>query len=63
MEIHPQFISREGTDEYVLLPVEEFRAMEEALEDYRDLQNLRTAKSEERLASTVSLDDILEDLE
>lgn len=63
MEIHPQFISREGTDQFVVLPVEEFHAMAEALEDYQDLRDLRAAKLQEGDASTVSLDDALADLE
>jgi len=62
MNIHPQFIRREGTDEYVVLPIEEFRALEEIIHDYQDLQDLREAKSQEADAAAVPLADVMRDL-
>jgi hypothetical protein len=62
MNIHPQFIRREGADEYVVLPIEEFRALEEIVHDYQDLQDLRAAKSQEADAASVPLADVMQDL-
>ena len=31
MNLHPQFIGKEGLDEYVVLPIEEFRAVRRVL--------------------------------
>lgn len=59
MELHPQFITKDGRDEYVVLPADEFHTLEALLEDYEDLRELREAKAEEHAATTVSLDTLL----
>ncbi len=58
MNLHPQFIGQEGSEEYAVLPIEEFRALTEALEDYADLQDLRRAKEAEGPAPTTTLADV-----
>jgi hypothetical protein len=55
MNLHPQFIGQPGSKEYAVLPIEEFRAVAEALENYQDLQDLRRAKEAEGGASTTPL--------
>ncbi len=62
MNLHPQFIGKEGSEEYVVLPIEEFRAVAEALEDYQDLQDLRRAKDAEAPAASTSLADVVTQL-
>jgi len=62
MNLHPQFIGQEGSEEYVVLPFEEFRAIAEALEDYQDLQDLRSAKEAEGPAASTSLADVINQL-
>ncbi|MCK7575073.1 MAG: type II toxin-antitoxin system Phd/YefM family antitoxin [Chromatiales bacterium] len=47
MNLHPQYIEKNGRDEYVILPIEEFQAVTRTLEDYQDLQDLRSAKEAE----------------
>lgn len=59
MNLHPQFIGQAGSEEYAVLPMEEFRALTEVLEDYADLQDLRHAKEAEGQASTTSLADVV----
>jgi mRNA interferase RelE/StbE len=62
MNLHPQFIGKEGLEEYVVLPIEEFRAVAAALEDYQDLQDLRKAKEAEGAAASTSLADVITQL-
>lgn len=62
MNLHPQFIGQNGAEEYVVLPIDEFRAVAEALEDYQDLQDLRGAKEAEATATTTSLADTMKQL-
>ena len=63
VELHPQFITKEGRDEYVVLPADEFLTLEAMLEDYQDIRDLREAKIEEGSADTVSLDAVLLELD
>lgn len=62
MELHPQFITRDGRHEYVVLPADEFLILEALLEDYQDLRDLRAAKIEEGSAETLSLEAALSKL-
>ncbi len=62
MNLHPQFIGQAGAEEYAVLPIEEFLAVAEALEDYHDLQDLRRAKEVEGGASTTPLSVVIAQL-
>ncbi len=62
MSIQPQVIERDGKKEFVVLPYEEFVAIQEQLDDYRDLMDLREAKRESVQESTVPLDSIRDQL-
>lgn len=56
--LHPQIISRENKKEFVVLPYEEWLALQEALEDAEDLSDLNAAIAEEGDTPTKSLDEI-----
>ena len=62
MRIHPQIIEKEGKREFVVLPYEEFLAIQERLEDYEDLKDLREAKAVEGDAPTKPLSDLRAEL-
>jgi hypothetical protein len=47
LELHPSFIEREGKREYVVLPYEEFKRLQEFIEDAQDLFAIRQAKAED----------------
>jgi hypothetical protein len=61
IEIHPEILERNGEKQFVILPYEEFVAIQEALADADDLAALRSAKIEEREAPSVPLADVLEE--
>jgi len=46
MDLKPQVIKKDGKEEYVVLPYDEFLKIEQILEDYEDLIDLRKAKAE-----------------
>ena len=56
IELHPEILKKNGKNEFVVLPYEEFQALQELLADAEDVLELRRAKAEEADAPTVSLD-------
>lgn len=42
--MHPQILEKEGKKEFVVLPYEEFLQIQEELENYEDLKELRREK-------------------
>ncbi len=58
MTLHPQIIEKEGKKEFVVLPYEEFVQLQEEIEDYEDLKDLRCAKDTEGSVPTVSLAEV-----
>ena len=55
MTLHPQIIEKQGKKEFVVLPYEEFIHLQEQLEDYEDLRELRRAKDLEENAPTTPI--------
>ena len=47
VELHPEFLTKNGKREFVVLPYEDFLALQAWLEDLEDLADLRMAKQEE----------------
>jgi hypothetical protein len=62
MELHPQIIKKEGKKEFVVLPYEEFMVLEEAMNDYEDLKDLREEKEKSKNQPGVLLDKVVGDL-
>ncbi len=63
MTIHPQIIKKEGKNEFVVLPYDEFIKIQDALEDYEDLKLLREEKEKSKDQSTVPLDKVIMDMD
>jgi len=61
IELHPEMVVKDQK-QFVLLPYEEFAAIQEALADAEDLAALRATKKEEPNAATVPLDQVIDDL-
>jgi hypothetical protein len=59
MSINPQIIEKNGIKEFAVLTYQEFLEIQQILEDFKDLQDLREAKAEEFNAPTRSLSQVL----
>ena len=53
--IHPNILEKDGKKEFVILPYEEFEKLQEELENFEDLKELRAAKAKEQDAPALSL--------
>lgn len=58
IQLHPEFLTKDGRREFAVLPYEEFVALQELLADAADLLDLRAAKAEEAAVETVPLDEV-----
>lgn len=56
VDIHPNILERNGQKAFVVLPYEEFLMIEEELQQFEDLKQLREAKTTEADSPTMSLD-------
>lgn len=54
--LHPNILEQNGKKQFVVIPYEEFLQIQEELNDYEDLKELRQAKEAERDAPTISLE-------
>ena len=62
MRLNPQIIEKGGKKEFVVLPYEEYQAIEELIEDYMDLIDLREAKAEGQGQPSIPLDEVIKEL-
>ena len=58
IELHPEILKKNGKSEFVILPFEEYEALQELLADYQDLLDLRTAKSNESSKPSVPIAEV-----
>lgn len=59
IELHPEFLQKNGKNEFVVLPYEEFVALQELLEDAEDLLLLEQAKREDHDKPGVSIEELM----
>jgi hypothetical protein len=55
LPLHPEILSKNGEPQFAVIPYEEFRAIEEFLEDKEDAIAFREAKAEHKESKTRSL--------
>jgi hypothetical protein len=60
--IHPNILEHDGRKAFAVLSYEEFLMVEEELQQFEDLKQLREAKAEEADAPTMSLDAVRKEL-
>ncbi len=63
IQLHPEFLTKDGKKEFAVLPYEEFVALQEILAAAADLIDLREAKAEEASAATIPLSEVKERLD
>ena len=59
IEFHPEFLKKDGKNEFVVLPYDEFVTIQELLENAEDLLLLEQAKREDRGKPGVSLEEMM----
>jgi hypothetical protein len=62
IKLHPEVLKKNGVNEFVILPYDEFVALEKFLEDAQDLADLREAVRTERDTPSISLEQLKADL-
>ncbi len=62
MVIHPQILEKEGKKKFVVLPYEEFLQIQEELENFEDLKELRREKELSGDLPTTPLDKVVKDI-
>jgi len=55
LTLHPNILERDGKKAFAVLPYEEFQNLQQELDEYEDLKDLRAAKAEEATAPVDSL--------
>ncbi|BAU63226.1 hypothetical protein STA3757_05860 [Stanieria sp. NIES-3757] len=58
IELHTQFITKNGKKEFAVLPYDEFLKLQEMLEDLENLRDLRLAEEEDRDSPDYSLEEV-----
>jgi hypothetical protein len=58
IELHPEFLTKNGEKQFAVLPYQEYVALQEWLEDAEDLLDLRAAKKEDANTMTIGLSDL-----
>lgn len=58
IELHPKILRKNGKNEFVVLPYDEFEAIKELLEDAEDLMELRRARARDKGGPGLSVRDV-----
>ena len=63
LELHPEFLVKNGKKQFAVLPYEEFLALQERLADAEDLLDLRKAKRTDGKKRSVPLSEVKRELD
>lgn len=58
IELHPEFLTKNGEKQFAVLSYQEFLALQQWLEDAEDLLELRAAQKEEANLPTINLSEL-----
>ena len=58
LKLHPEYLVKDGKKQFVVLPYEEFEALQEVLADAQDLIDLRKAKEVEGDEPAATLEEV-----
>lgn len=59
LELHPEFLKKNGRNEFVVLPYDEFVRLQEVLENAEDLLDLEKAREENAGHPGVPLEEVM----
>ena len=62
VDLHPEFLTKNGEREYAVLPYPEFVALKEWLEDVEDILDLREARESDDDSSSLTLEEVKQEL-
>ena len=62
LTLHPNVLEQDGKKQFVILPYSEFIEIQELLQDFYDLKDLREAREQEKDAPTLSLEEAKKEL-
>lgn len=62
LTLHPSILERDGKKAFAVLPYEEFQSLQEELNRYEDLKELRGAKTQEESAPVTALNAVRDQL-
>jgi hypothetical protein len=57
LKLHPNILEQDGKKTFAVIPYDEFEKIQEELDSYEDLKDLRAAKMAEGDDPTISLDE------
>ena len=63
IELHPEYLNRNGQPAFAVLPIEEFDSLKQYLEDLEDLLALRQAKAAEARHQAMDIDQLRQRLD
>ena len=63
LELHPEFLVKNGKKQFAVLPYEEFLAVQERLADAEDLLELRKAKRADGKKRSIPLSEVKRELD
>ena len=59
IDLHPEILRRDGKEQFVILPYEEYVALRDLIEDAEDVLALRKAKQDDSAEPGVPLDQVM----
>jgi len=62
INLHPEFLKKDGKPQFVVLSYDEFVFIQNALEDFEDLQSLRKAKIKRKNEPLISMEEMKKEL-
>ena len=62
VNLHPNILERDGQKAFVVLPYEEYLILEEELQEFEDLNQLRDAKLEDADSPAIPLAEVKREL-
>ena len=63
IKLHPEVLKKNGVNEFVILPYDEFIALQQILDDAKDLADLREAVAVEKDSPAISLEELKANLD